>query len=159
MLMQILTCLVPCLYMNGWFDRFNMPINERLFGCNKKWRGLISLPLINGILCTLYASLVSMPCSGLLLGVSSGFFWNIFELPNSFVKRCFFSIGPGDGDKYWATYIIDHLDSTIGVVVLLYFFYEIPMPELFNIVGISMFLHWINHLIRKRFEKIQQRDR
>jgi hypothetical protein len=135
------------LWKTSFFQLFNQPINSKLFGENKKWRGLISLPLANLISVWLLqeVELYLFPpldhLDNLILfsnynfleyGILVGFVFNLSELPNSFIKRRL-NIPPGDeSNKFF--YFIDHLDSTSGVLILWYFYFHFPLN--FVLVGL-----------------------
>ncbi|MDJ0589766.1 MAG: CDP-archaeol synthase [Pleurocapsa sp. MO_226.B13] len=117
------------------FRLLNVPIQAQWFGANKKWRGLISLPiamLISVYLLHLIESLVSFPQNIILFsdfnliefGLLVGFVFNLSELPNSFIKRRL-DIPPGDENNK-IFYFIDHMDSTYGVLILWYFYFHFP---------------------------------
>lgn len=119
------------------FQMLNIPIQTQWFGANKKWRGLISLPLamvtsvyllgfIETLLPTLTQQLVSFSSFNLLeFGLLVGFIFNLSELPNSFIKRRL-KIPPGDENSK-IFYFIDHMDSTYGVLILWYFYFHFPL--------------------------------
>ena len=117
------------------FQLLNVPIQAEWFGFNKKWRGLISLPLAMVIsVCLLdLVELVALPDQTILFsdfnplefGLLVGFVFNLSELPNSFVKRRL-NIPPGNEDNK-LFYFIDHMDSTYGVLILWYFYFHFPL--------------------------------
>lgn len=119
------------------FKMLNIPIQTQWFGANKKWRGLISLPLamvasvyllklLETIFPTLSQQSISFSNFNLIeFGLLVGFIFNLSELPNSFIKRRL-DIPPGDEtNKFF--YFIDHMDSTYGVLILWYFYYHFPL--------------------------------
>ena len=118
------------------FQLLNFPIQAEWFGVNKKWRGLISLPLamvISVCLLDLVENLVAVPnwaisfsdFNLLEFGLLVGFVFNLSELPNSFIKRRL-NIPPGD-ETSKLFYVIDHMDSTYGVLILWYFYFHFPL--------------------------------
>ena len=119
------------------FQLLNIPIQTQWFGANKKWRGLVSLPiamLTSVYLLHLIESFVpSIPQNAILFsdfnllqfGLLVGFVFNLSELPNSFVKRRL-AIPPGD-ESSRIFYFIDHMDSTYGVLILWYFYFHFPL--------------------------------
>ncbi len=119
------------------FKLLNVPIQAQWFGANKKWRGLISLPLAMLISVYLLHSIevVSPSISQnailfsdfnlLQFGLLVGFVFNLSELPNSFVKRRL-AIPPGD-ESSKIFYFVDHMDSTYGVLILWYFYFHFPL--------------------------------
>ncbi len=119
------------------FKLLNTPIQTQWFGENKRWRGLISLPL-TCVLSTFLLQLIESQLfsnSGPLIqfsnfnyleyGLLVGFVFNLSELPNSFVKRRL-QIPPGDENSK-IFYVIDHMDSTYGVLILWFFYFHFPL--------------------------------
>ncbi len=125
------------LWKTSVFQLLNVPIQTAWFGANKKWRGLISLPL--AMLISVYLLhlveiyFLSFPEKAILFsnfnliefGLLVGFIFNVAELPNSFVKRRL-NIPPGDENNQ-LFYFIDHMDSTYGVLILWYFYFHFPL--------------------------------
>lgn len=124
------------LWKTSPFKVLNIPIQTTWFGANKKWRGLISLPLamlLSVYLLSLLEILIpaltqqSIAFSNFNLiefGLLVGFIFNLSELPNSFIKRRL-DIPPGDENSK-LFYFIDHMDSTYGVLILWYFYFHFP---------------------------------
>jgi len=119
------------------FELLNVPIQTQWFGANKRWRGLISLPL-TCVVSTLLLQWLEVPLfsnSGLPIQLSDfnyleygllvGFVFNLSELPNSFVKRRL-QIPPGNENSK-IFYVIDHMDSTYGVLILWFFYFHFPL--------------------------------
>ena len=125
------------LWKTSPFKLLNVPIQTQWFGANKKWRGLISLPL--AMLASVYLlhlveiAIPSIPQNAILFsdfnllqfGLLVGFVFNLSELPNSFVKRRL-AIPPGD-ESSKIFYFIDHMDSTYGVLILWYLYFHFPL--------------------------------
>ncbi|MEL6581930.1 MAG: CDP-archaeol synthase, partial [Cyanobacteria bacterium J06621_12] len=121
------------LWKTAPFQALNIPIQTAWFGANKKWRGLISLPLamlfsvyllnlIETFIPTLAQQTISFSNFNLIeFGLLVGFVFNLAELPNSFVKRRL-NIPPGDENNK-LFYFIDHMDSTYGVLILCTFIF------------------------------------
>lgn len=119
------------------FQILNIPIQTQWFGANKKWRGLISLPIAMVVsvylLNTIEVFLPTLPDLAILysqinlweFGLLVGFIFNLSELPNSFVKRRL-AIPPGD-ESSKVFYFVDHMDSTYGVLILWYFYFHFPL--------------------------------
>ena len=125
------------LWKTSPFQALNIPIQTAWFGANKKWRGLISLPIAMLIsVCILKTVEILIPALSrqtisfsnfnlIEFGLLVGFIFNLAELPNSFVKRRL-NIPPGDeNNKFF--YFIDHMDSTYGVLILWYFYFHFPL--------------------------------
>jgi hypothetical protein len=125
------------LWKTSFFQLLNQPIQVDLFGANKKWRALISLPLAMAISVYLLhfveISLPSLPREAILFsnfnllefGLLVGFVFNLSELPNSFIKRRL-NIPPGD-ESSKLFYFVDHMDSTYGVLILWYLYFHFPL--------------------------------
>jgi hypothetical protein len=119
------------------FQALNIPIQTDWFGANKKWRGLISLPIamvtsvyllhsLELVIPTLARQELALSRFNLLeFGLLVGLIFNLSELPNSFVKRRL-DIPPGDENSK-LFYFIDHMDSTYGVLILWYFYFHFPL--------------------------------
>jgi CDP-archaeol synthase len=125
------------LWKTSPFQALNIPIQIDWFGENKKWRGLISLPLamvtsvyllnlLEIIIPVLSRQAISFSNFNLIeFGLLVGFIFNLAELPNSFIKRRL-NIPPGDEDSK-LFYFVDHMDSTYGVLILWYFYFHFPL--------------------------------
>ena len=125
------------LWKTSVFQLLNFPIQTQWFGANKKWRGLVSLPLamvasvfllqfLEELLPRLSQDVILFSDFNLLeFGILVGLIFNLSELPNSFVKRRL-DIPPGD-ESSKIFYFIDHMDSTYGVLILWYFYFHFPL--------------------------------
>ena len=125
------------LWKTSVFQALNIPIQSQWFGANKKWRGLVSLPLamlISFYLLHWVETLIpSIPQNVILFsdfnlvwfGLLVGLVFNLSELPNSFIKRRL-AIPPGD-ESSKLFYFVDHMDSTYGVLILWYFWFHFPL--------------------------------
>jgi len=125
------------LWKTSPFQALNIPIQTAWFGANKKWRGLISLPIamlisvyllkaIELLIPALSQQSISFSNFNLIeFGLLVGFIFNLAELPNSFIKRRL-DIPPGDENNK-LFYFIDHMDSTYGVLILWYFYFHFPL--------------------------------
>ena len=119
------------------FQVLNIPIQPEWFGANKKWRGLISLPLamllsvyllklIETVFPALAQQHIALSNFNLVeFGLLVGFVFNLAELPNSFIKRRL-AIPPGD-ESSKVFYFVDHMDSTYGVLILWYVYFHFPL--------------------------------
>jgi hypothetical protein len=119
------------------FQYLNFPINNQLFGANKRWRGLVSLPLANLVATYVfyYLDITFFERSKNLIhfsdyncleyGLLVGLVFNLSELPNSYIKRRL-QIPPGDESNPWF-YLVDHLDSTYGVLLLWWLYFQFPL--------------------------------
>ena len=125
------------LWKTSVFQLLNVPIQTQWFGANKKWRGLISLPLamlvsvylmssIENIIPNLTQNAILFSDFNLVeFGLLVGFVFNLSELPNSFIKRRL-DIPPGD-ESSKVFYVVDHIDSTYGVLILWYLYFHFPL--------------------------------
>jgi hypothetical protein len=95
-----------------------IPINEKLFGTNKTYRGFVIVIVLSSVFSTLGTYLMDdySPFLGFKYGCLLGLGYVLFELPNSFLKRRL-GIAPGttpDKNKLLFN-ILDKTDSTLGV--------------------------------------------
>ena len=124
------------LWNTSLFKLLDQPIQSDLFGENKRWRGLFSLPLTTVVAVIFFqlieANLVQLPPNFVLFsnfnyleyGLLVGFVFNLSELPNSFIKRRL-KIPPGD-ESSKLFYFVDHMDSTYGVLLMWYLYFHFP---------------------------------
>ena len=130
------------LWKTAVFECLNYPISVKLFGENKKWRGLVSLPIAHllsvwffqrlevGLELHFNKIILLSSLNGFSYGLLVGFVFNLSELPNSFIKRRL-NIPPG-AERSPIFYWIDHMDSTYGVLIVLYFYLQPPIHLLLN---------------------------
>ncbi|MBL7715797.1 MAG: hypothetical protein JNL01_10050 [Bdellovibrionales bacterium] len=103
-----------------WLSPLKIPVNERLFGKNKTWRGIFLVAILN----LLFFSAVALAFGywnelspeAPVLGLSLGLAYSLSELPNSFLKR---RLGIAPGQKSgpglsWSVFS-DRADSALGV--------------------------------------------
>lgn len=93
-----------------------VPLNARVFGRNKTWRGVVVVPLISTLVAPLsVANEVGNPW---LLGAATGLGYMLGELPNSALKRAL-GIAPGTlpARRKWLFLFLDQADSGIGVAL------------------------------------------
>ncbi|MCG8366388.1 MAG: CDP-archaeol synthase [Pseudanabaenales cyanobacterium] len=148
------------LWKTALFNRLSYPIHVGLFGVNKKWRGLVSLPLTHlvsvwifqmleiGLKFNLKNIILLSSFNGILYGLLIGFIFNLSELPNSFIKRRL-KISPGDESNpvfYW----IDHMDSPYGVLLTLYVYFRLPLHLILNGLWMTPLLFMGSTWLRKR---------
>lgn len=119
------------------FQLLNFPLQKDWFGQNKRWRGLLSLPLTFLLSVILFQGIESIwqinpsfaihfrDFNPIEFGLLTGFVFNLSELPNSFVKRRL-NIPPGEESNI-ISYLFDHIDSTYGVLILWYFYFNFPL--------------------------------
>ena len=156
------------LWKTPLFEPLNTPINVQLFGANKRWRGLISLPLTHAasVLCLQLLERILLPALGydldcdrggfiffscfnfLEYGLLVGFVFNLSELPNSFIKRRL-NIPPGD-ESSPLFFFVDHMDSTYGTLILWYFYFQFPFPLIATGLLVAPLLFMLATWIRKK---------
>jgi CDP-diglyceride synthetase len=137
---------------------------RRLFGDNKTWRGAVvtiaSTTVTAWLLAELHSCCWHLPSLvpfaethavawGLLLGIG----YIVGELPNSFVKRQI-GIGPGErgsgfaGRAFW---IVDQLDSLVGMLVFVSPVWQPPLRLVLLLVGVMLVAHPIGAWIMVAF--------
>ncbi len=148
------------LWKTSIFQWLNRPIQTNWFGANKKWRGLISLPL--AMLISVYIlhfvelNFSFLPQDAILFsdfnliefGLLVGFVFNLSELPNSFIKRRL-DIPPGD-ESSKVFYFVDHMDSTYGVLILWYLYFHFPLHLIVTGIIITPLLFMAATELRKK---------
>lgn len=137
----------------------NYKDNKRIFGDNKTWIGFFSMiffciisQIICGFLCNnfninhlndLYMVNHNTITFNILFGALIGFVYMLSELPNSFVKRRL-NIKPGkteSGTLGLVFFIIDQIDSLVGVMFVLYLFSNISIMKYFGYILVGAFTH------------------
>ncbi|HLD79376.1 MAG TPA: CDP-archaeol synthase [Candidatus Nanoarchaeia archaeon] len=128
-----------------WIPVGGTPINEKLFGSHKTWRGLVVAILVGGLVFWLQQWLYSIGFQTLALIDYAGFpFWFGFlqgagvifgDLVKSFFKR---RQGIKPGSPWWGW---DQLDFVIGGVILGFFFYVPPAGTVLLLLVLSPILH------------------
>ena len=148
------------------YKRFKNPIDrgiliydgKRLFGDNKTWIGFFGMIIANmisqvlwGLVCLklpnninyIYDYNKNTIANNLLYGALLGFAYVLFELPNSFIKRRI-NIPDGktiSGLKGSIFFIIDQIDSLIGVGIVLALIYPMPLWQYFLYIIIGAITH------------------
>lgn len=113
-----------------WFPQLKIPLNKRLFGENKTWRGAIIVPVLTlfGAYCLYPLEWIQALVSGgsvlehvnlFWMGVVGGIGYILGELPNSMFKRKL-GIAPGTTPKSYKSFFLalDQVDSAVGVALL-----------------------------------------
>lgn len=143
----------------------NYKDNKRIFGDNKTWIGFFSMILfctisqiICGFLCNnlninhlndLYMVNHNTITFNVIFGILIGFVYIISELPNSFIKRRL-NIKPGKTESGFLGlifFIIDQIDSLIGVMLILYLFSNISIVKYFGYIIVGALTHISINLI------------
>ncbi|UPQ86247.1 CDP-archaeol synthase [Ignavigranum ruoffiae] len=150
------------------FKQLNRPLDgnrtfsdqEPIFGRNKTYKGFIGMMVITALCQGLWGALLAyLPLAeslnlyyrnqsnrlsyNLLLGGLLGFAYVLFELPNSFLKRRL-QILPGKharSDWFWPFFVLDQIDSLIGIVFFSCLVTRISWPEALGIIGLGFFTH------------------
>lgn len=147
---------------NDWLPSLKVAIAEKPFGKNKTWRGVIVMPLVTVPGALLLGSLSDIlperlaltlaDVSLIILGLSLGLGYVIFELPNSYIKRRV-GIAPGATPTRGRLFFIamDQLDSAFGFALVYailldlppftYFFLLVQFPVIALLV--KRILYWV----------------
>ena len=139
---------------------------RRIFGDNKTWKGFIGMVFFGGVsqvlwglLCVasphimaknqLYALHGQSLLFDLLAGLLFGLAYALFELPNSFIKRRLdISCGKtAKGLKGAVFYIVDQIDSLIGVVLCLSLLCPVSPAQYLLYIIVGFFTHSAVNLI------------
>ena len=152
--------LLEILFLYNLCSFLNFPISEKYFGANKKWRGLITLPLGSSIIMyiitqgskyyykRIYSEISNLP---IITAPLIGFVFNLAELPNSYIKRKY-KIKPGEYNKY--TFIADHVDSIFFATITAYYC-GIPFESFILNIYLGPFIHMTNTIfIRPLYNRI-----
>lgn len=136
---------------------------KRIFGDNKTWIGFFGMiaagaasQALCGIFCKLFNGINyfydfhenTLPFN-ILAGAAIGFTYVLFELPNSFVKRRI-DIPAGKtarGLKGAVFYIMDQIDSLIGVGLVFAVIYPMPVWQYFLYILFGAVIHSIVNMI------------
>ena len=155
------------------YKKFKSPIDnglllsdgKRLFGDNKTWIGFCSMvilcivsQIVWGFMCKIgslnnlndlykvYDNTVVFNC---LSGFLIGFVYMVCELPNSFVKRRL-NIDSGKTDKGLKGsifFVIDQIDSLLGVFALFCLFTENGLEVFFSYLFVGALTHIVINLV------------
>lgn len=162
-----------------WFKKYAKPIdggstwkdNKRIFGNNKTLLGIFTMIICSiithviwGIICgnidylqsinELYLYNENTLSYNIMIGALMGVTYMIFELPNSFIKRRI-DIPDGktvQGIKGITFFIIDQLDSMIGIMLVLVIFSRLNLAQYINYVILGGITHIIVNLILYRLK-------
>lgn len=137
---------------------------RRIFGDNKTWTGFFGMiffgalsQIIWGAVCKSFPDSMNhfydVHGNTLLFNAASGAVWGfvyvLFELPNSFIKRridipCGKTVNGAKGKLF---YIIDQIDSLIGVAIVFAVIFPMKLWEYFLYIFIGAFIHSAVNLI------------
>jgi hypothetical protein len=124
---------------------------RRLFGPNKTMRGLVVMVPATGL--AFMAAAVATPAAGRWplspamyggLGLLAGIGFMAAELPNSFVKRQLDipAGAPAAGSlSRRAFFVVDHLDSACGVLVVLALAVSVPALTVVYVLAVGSVIH------------------
>ncbi len=142
---------------NDWWPSLKVAIAEKAFGKNKTWRGIIVMPLVTvpgalllGSLSNILPDRLALTLSDVslvVLGLSLGFGYVLFELPNSYIKRSV-GIEPGATPSRGRLWFIamDQLDSAFGFALVYAILLDLPaLTYLF----VLMFFPFIALLVKR----------
>lgn len=141
-----------------WLQALAVPVDggktyrgKRLFGDNKTVRGFLVYIVVTAggyaLLGFFYeqdifrnaAPIALTVPKALLMGSLLGLAYAVSELPNSFVKRQM-DIGPGKAEG-WVLGLVDQVDSIIGCLIVLYFFWQPPFLVIIAILACATVFH------------------
>ena len=97
----------------------------------------------------IYYNTVNTLTNNIIIGAMLGFAYVICELPNSFIKRRI-KITPGKTEKGLIGklfFVIDQIDSIIGVTIVLGFLYKMPVYQFFLFILLGGLTHIVVNLI------------
>lgn len=142
-----------------------MADGKRILGDNKTWIGFFSMiifciffQLMFGFFCDLtnlnahcdiYVAHENTIGLNLLFGSFTGLIYMLFELPNSFIKRRL-NIQDGKTGRGWKGllfFVIDQIDSLVGVMLLVYLFSDITIGKYFLYVLLGGLTHIIINVL------------
>jgi len=140
----------------------NIPVNEKIFGKNKTWRGLLLGAIVGGIIFWVQKllhqvgwqklSLIDYNDFSILLGFLMGFGALLGDLVKSYYKRKA-GIKPGCP---WVPF--DQIDFVIGALVIGFFVYVPPAEVALFLIILSPLLHvivnYIGYLLGIREKKL-----
>jgi len=125
------------------FSPLKIPIHRHWFGENKTWRGVVFVPIANGIILFLLDSIfeLNVPNAfwlGLILGIS----YLLFELPNSYLKRRMGISAGGSSQQYkYLFYVLDKTDSSFGVTLTYFLITGITLKMAFALFITNSLIH------------------
>lgn len=139
---------------------------QDIFGKNKTWIGFFSMIVFNiisqiivGFFCKnidflngrnyVYIRLDNNLINNIMVGFFLGLAYVVFELPNSFIKRRL-NILPGKTDrgiKGIIFFIVDQIDSIVGVTLVLSIWYKMSTLQFFLFILLGAVTHIVINLI------------
>lgn len=151
----------------NFYKKYKYPIDcnrkfrdgKRIFGDNKTWIGIVSMivccilsQVFIGFICNafninnhnqIYRFYENKVGVNVLTGFLFGFMYMLFELPNSFIKRRLdIECGKTNTNIIGKLFfVIDQIDSLIGVMLILVIFAKISWKQYFAYIFIGGFTH------------------
>lgn len=138
---------------------------KRIFGDNKTWKGFLGYIFFNIIVSLIfsfiwkitklehlnffYVNHANTIKYNLLIGFLLGFFYALFELPNSFIKRRL-DIKEGKttkGFKKIFFIILDQADSVFGVALVVWMFYPLGIKYYLLYIVIGIVTHLLINML------------
>lgn len=126
------------------FDLFAplaVPLNEKLFGANKTYRGFIFVSITSGIFYTIFSNHLS-GIEAMIIGFVLGFTYMLCELPNSWFKR---KMGIKSGQRSskhpWLFTILDKSDSALGVCLVYALIYHVELSLFLGLFFFAFLTH------------------
>ena len=120
------------------------PIQEKMFGQNKTYRGFVIITLFTAVFSGLGSFFVESITAqqGIITGILIGLAYSLFELPNSFLKR---RLGIKSGctsiRNKWAFIVLDKTDSTFGVSLVYFLVSDLSVLQGLYLFFVSVALH------------------
>lgn len=142
-----------------FYKKYRKPIDcgKNIFGNNKTWIGALSMILFTTLFQLLFSFTFLNKYNYIYENNDNNIFFNIFvgflfglayilfELPNSFVKRRL-NIEPGKTAGI-LSYIVDQIDSIIGVTLILSFFTKIDFFTFLLYILLGAVTHSVVNLV------------
>ena len=133
-----------------------IPINSKLFGENKTYRGFVVMPILTVIALhiSIFFEKMTTISSGiqnydtLSLGIALGLAYCFFELPNSLWKRSKgINAGKLSSDKKILHTIVDQSDSGFGLILVYYVLCGVSVPHLIAFMVVGVCIHILINLV------------
>lgn len=139
--------------------------NKRILGDNKTWKGFLGYIIFNIIISIIFSFIWKITkleylnffyeyhdntiIYNLLIGFLLGFFYALFELPNSFIKRRL-NIKEGKttkGIKKIFFIVLDQADSVFGVALIVWMFYPLGIKYYLLYIAIGTITHLLINIL------------
>lgn len=135
------------------------PISNKYFGKNKTWRGFLLMPVFTSGSFLIISKILEFKGfvpkfwpdaidKQVILGFFLGFFYVLFELPNSFMKRKLNIPEGKKSKKYsWLFSFIDQADSAVGCAICYLIFLPASASYFFLIIIWGPLAHLFGNFI------------